>query len=251
MQIQSYTKDDIPKWAGERVLGGVFRALHYYHDPVTGLRDAEPYAVYEARNSIVNVGGVALLNLLIGAGGTAFNNANSWIGVGDSSAATTAGMTDLQATLAATIAIVSSTNASPIVLTTGTHGLTAGQTITVSGHTVNTAANGTWVITVPSSTTLGLTGSTGNGVGGATGTAAQGNRFRRPMDATFPSLTAQTMTWQMTLAPGQAEWGTGILEGGLFNGSLTSATMLARAAQSLGVKAASTTLVIQYTVHSP
>lgn len=73
---------------------------------------------------------------------------------------------------APTFAIVSSTNAGPIVLTTAAHGYTVGTytPLFVSGHTTNTAANGAWLAFVTSTTTLTLTGSTGNGVGGATGT---------------------------------------------------------------------------------
>ncbi len=48
-------------------------------------------------NLLVTAGATAMLNLLIGAGGTAFNNANAYIGVGDSSTAAAIGQTDLQA----------------------------------------------------------------------------------------------------------------------------------------------------------
>jgi len=70
----------------------------------------------------------------------------------------------------ATISIVSSTNATPIVVTTAAHGYSTGQTVQITGHTTNTNANGTWEITVLSSTTFSLDTSTGNGVGGASGT---------------------------------------------------------------------------------
>lgn len=70
------------------------------------------------------------------------------------------------------VAISSSTNASPIVITTsGAHGFTDGDNVEVEGHAVNTAANGNWKITVLTVTTFSLNGSTGNGVGGATGYA--------------------------------------------------------------------------------
>src|SRR5579872_490645 len=72
--------------------------------------------------------------------------------------------------------ISSSTNASPIVVTTtGAHGYTTGDTIVVGGHTTNTAANGTWQVGTTTSNTYQLltrqdaVNSTGNGVGGATG----------------------------------------------------------------------------------
>lgn len=70
------------------------------------------------------------------------------------------------------INIASSTNATPIVVTTATnHGFSAagGDTVEVEGHLVNTAANGVSQITWLSPTTFSLNGSVGNGVGGATG----------------------------------------------------------------------------------
>lgn len=86
------------------------------------------------------------------------------------------------------IAITSSTNTSPIVVTAINtapagiqHGFVAGQTVTIVGHLVNTAANGTWTIGAggvggttagSTGTTLSLQGSVGNGVGGATGTVS-------------------------------------------------------------------------------
>jgi hypothetical protein len=74
--------------------------------------------------------------------------------------------------------ISSSTNASPIVVTTtGAHGYTTGDVVVVGGHATNTAANGTWAITAASGSVFTLTtlldgvNSTGNGVGGNTGWA--------------------------------------------------------------------------------
>lgn len=72
---------------------------------------------------------------------------------------------------ALTSAISSSTNASPIsITTTAAHGLVTGDTVFVCDHTTNTNANGTWEVTVTGSTTFTLNGSTGNGIGGAAGT---------------------------------------------------------------------------------
>ena len=60
--------------------------------------------------------------------------------------------------------ITGATNASPIqVTTTGAHGLTTGNNVTISCVEGNTAANGTWYITVTGGTTFTLDGSTGNG----------------------------------------------------------------------------------------
>lgn len=75
----------------------------YYHGDWTaeeidaGLAGA-PIEVREAEgNILVTAGLTALLNLLIGAGGTAFNNANAYLGIGDSTTAAAIGQTDLQA----------------------------------------------------------------------------------------------------------------------------------------------------------
>ena len=75
-------------------------------------------------------------------------------------------------------AITSSTNASPIVVTAASHGLTNGTVVEVYQHGTNTAANGVWVVGNATTNTFTLCGrldgscespSTGNGVGGATG----------------------------------------------------------------------------------
>lgn len=64
--------------------------------------------------------------------------------------------------------ISAATNTSPIVITgqfgNGTHNLYTGQKVSISGALGNTAANGTWTVTVLSSSTFSLDGSTGNGV---------------------------------------------------------------------------------------
>lgn len=67
------------------------------------------------------------------------------------------------------VAVVSSTNANPTVLTTATHGLSTGDVVVIAGHLVNTAANGNWTVTVLSATTVSIP-MLASGVGGATGT---------------------------------------------------------------------------------
>ncbi len=58
----------------------------------------KPFEVVEIEDNIlVNAGINALLTLLAGGGGDAFNNANSYLGVGDSTTAAGASQTDLQA----------------------------------------------------------------------------------------------------------------------------------------------------------
>ncbi len=59
--------------------------------------------------------------------------------------------------------ITGATNANPIVITTtAAHGLTTGETVTIAGVTGNTNANGTWVVTVLTSTTFSIP-AVGNG----------------------------------------------------------------------------------------
>ncbi len=70
------------------------------------------------------------------------------------------------------IAVTSSTDTTPIVVTLPAgHGFVAGDSVTISGHTTNVAANGTWVLSAAAATTVTLTGSIGSGAGaGASGT---------------------------------------------------------------------------------
>jgi len=60
--------------------------------------------------------------------------------------------------------VTGATNASPIVITTAEpHGYQSGMQVSISGVAGNTAANGTFTITVIDSTSFSLNGSTGNG----------------------------------------------------------------------------------------
>jgi len=69
--------------------------------------------------------------------------------------------------------IASSTYASPIVVTlsAGASNIQVGDYIEITGHQINTSANGTWPVgaVAGSGTQITLTGSIGNGVGVATG----------------------------------------------------------------------------------
>lgn len=72
----------------------------------------------------------------------------------------------------ASVGIASSTDASPVVVqTSSAHGMKTGDWVDISGHQTNWAANGIWQVVVVDTTHFQLTGSTGNGVGGTTGTA--------------------------------------------------------------------------------
>lgn len=59
--------------------------------------------------------------------------------------------------------ISAATNATPIVITTNTHGFTTGDKVAITGVLGNTAANANWIITVVTSTTFSLDTSVGNG----------------------------------------------------------------------------------------
>ena len=63
------------------------------------------------------------------------------------------------------LAIESSTDASPIVVTITGHGFSTGDMVTVFGHETNVAANGSWTITKVTDDTFSLDGSSGSGAG--------------------------------------------------------------------------------------
>lgn len=69
------------------------------------------------------------------------------------------------------ISITSSTNpvGFNIQITRNTHGFVDGDVVQIVGHATNTRANGAWVVTAAALNTFELAGSTGNGIGGATG----------------------------------------------------------------------------------
>lgn len=74
------------------------KGLTVYEAQVKAGKDIAPYEVVEGDyNAMVDNGINALLLLLVGGGGTAYNNANARLGVGDSSTAWGTTQTDLQA----------------------------------------------------------------------------------------------------------------------------------------------------------
>ena len=121
------------------------------------------------------------------------------------------------AAVTVTNAIASSTDATPIVVTTASaHGLYNGQEITIKDHTTNTNANGAWTVTRLTATTFSLNGSvgTGGGAGGATGTISGGLSQMRAGDYNIRVCAKNTTTLgfsqpsdviaQVTLTAGQA-----------------------------------------------
>ena len=97
------------------------------------------------------------------------------------------------------VAVSSSTDATPIVVTSATHGIASGalEVVTIAGHTVNTNANGTWLAYANSTTSLTLIGSSGNGAGagGATGTVS-----RAKLTYTFVDDITQFTLWSFRTA---------------------------------------------------
>lgn len=59
--------------------------------------------------------------------------------------------------------VTGATNLSPITVTSAAHGLQTGQRVTLASVNGNTAANGTYVVTVMDDNTFALNGTTGNG----------------------------------------------------------------------------------------
>lgn len=78
------------------ILHGKYK-LEIFEALPDGLRSDKPIDIREFTNIITNVGGALVLDLIIGAGGIVFNNANAFIGVGDSLTAAAVAQTDLQA----------------------------------------------------------------------------------------------------------------------------------------------------------
>lgn len=90
------------------------------------------------------------------------------------------------------LVVTGATNASPIQITTASaHGFTSGDQVLVVGATGNTAANGTWMITVVDSFNFTLTGSTGNG-------SYISSPSAYVADITSMTLTAEAIWFQFT-----------------------------------------------------
>ena len=122
-------------------------------------------------NLALNEGIAVLQTLLIGTGGTAFSNANSYLGVGDSSTAASATQTGLQAAT---------------------------------------------------------------------------NKLYMAMDTSFPSISAQTITWQSTYAPGDANFAWNEFTVG--NGSSDASANLNRKVSSQGTKASGQVWTLQLAI---
>lgn len=99
--------------------------------------------------------------------------------------------------------ILASGSTSPIKITTSTaHNLVTGQNVGISGHLVNTTANGNWVITKVDGTSFTLNGSTATASGGATGIAYQIPSSGSVVDRTVEIALMPTTTLAIDTAGG-------------------------------------------------
>ena len=124
--------------------------------------------IVASSSTSLTTGGVAVLPNSLGTGFSTAQQTPVKPGTGLTSLVTTDinqdGFVDAIVSAAApTAGISGATNAGPIVITSNNHGLTTGQRVAVTGVLGNTAANGTWTITVVSANTFSLNNSTGNG----------------------------------------------------------------------------------------
>jgi hypothetical protein len=231
------------QWKG--TLTARYYAGDWTADEIAAGLAGDPIEEYVAKNILVNTGIHLIEDLLIGAGGTAYTNATSYIGVG---------------------------GANPTALT-GTIGLTNGSAAVTGGGTnftgelvvgdmIRADTDGTWyrVASIASNTALTLatayTGTTASGLAASrealaatqTDLTAPTNKIKKAMDATFPSRSGQTITWRATL--GTSEGNYPLNEFGIFNGgpAFATGTMLNRIVQYLGTKSAATTLQLTGTV---
>ena len=97
--------------------------------------------------------------------------------------------------LQATKSITSSTNATPIAITSTAHGYSTGDTVVITGHNTNTNANGTWEITNTGANTFTLDGSVGTATGSG-GSVRLRNNTRVKLTTAVTKGIALTGPWK-------------------------------------------------------
>lgn len=111
------------------------------------------------------------------------------------------------------VAIVGSTNTTPIQITATAHGLTNGQRVLVIGHTTNTNANGIYKVASALANSFTLvdefTGAAiaGNGVGGAAGVVMAAPQvvnveYHSDLDLQFDTTGSATLTAKVAISNG-------------------------------------------------
>jgi hypothetical protein len=187
-------------------------------------------------NLLLNAGIQLAEDLLIGAGGNAFNNANSSIGVGDG------GPTALTGTLAFTNGSAAVTGTSTLFTTelavgdylVGPDGLI---------YTVSVITNNTSLTLSANYAGATVSGQTVNKVlrelATQTGLQAGSNKLYRNMSASYPSRSSNTVTWRAVFASSDANFAW--REFAINNGNAGAGTNLNRKVSYQGVKASGQT----------
>lgn len=240
--VQARAPHDGARWNCVMELNKFAADIEWYRN-VHGKEDGErrfffeqtPFETIRKRDNVLTVGGASIfLEAAKGAAPTYFSNANSYIGVGDSSTTEVRSQTDLQAasnklrvamdstypthsTGTAVKTITGATNATPIVVTSASHGYSNGDFVHVASVAGNTAANGLWSIANQATNTFELVGSVGSGA------------YTSGGDVTVFNV----MVWQSTFSTSQANFAWN--EWGIFNAS-AAGTMLNRKTFSGGTK---------------
>lgn len=194
-------------------------------------------------NTLLNEGIQLLLDLLIGAGGTVYSNANAYLGVGNAS-------------ISALTGTVTFTNASTAVTGSGTSfdtELEAGDIIRLDADdlfvevaSVESATALTLVSNYPSTGGAGAASKVDKGAATDTGLIGSSKEFQ-PMEATYPQRSGQTVTWRSVFTSTEAlfRW----LEVTVVNASSDTGTNLNRKAVDLGQHSTGTwTLDLQVTI---
>jgi hypothetical protein len=106
----------------------------------------------------------------------------------------------------APIAITAATNANPIQITAGGHGLSTNQDVFVADVLGNTAANGFYTVTVIDGDNFTLNGSSGNGSYTGGGVVAGPNQIARAIWFTGQGAGTAFPTFRNSFAPGSSAW---------------------------------------------
>jgi len=228
----------MPQWIVEKRRGD------WTWDKINKCIAPDPYESLRVEGNLLLFGGASTLWEFAAGNGTAtagqnltyLNNAQAALGVGDSTTAEAATQTDLAAASnklrkgmdatyplhtdgSASKTITAATNASPIAVTSTTHGYSTGDALNITGVVGNTAANGTWIITVIDANTYSLNNSTGNGAYTSGGISTKNNVI--VYQSTFANAEAN-FAWQ---------------EAGLFNSATNGVgRMINRKVTSFGTK---------------
>src|SRR5439155_2671061 len=108
-------------------------------------------------------------------------------------------------------AVTAASNTTPIVITSNAHRLTTGQLVTITGVNGNTAANGTFTITVIDANNFSLNGSAGNGIytSGGTWSVAPIIVDRRAQGLALGDVNGDFNTDFVTISPTQGGFSVG------------------------------------------